>query len=48
MSRYLIQIDICGDPGQVECVIDEIVAGIAFMDLTHVGLQIESAEVVND
>lgn len=48
MSRYLIEIDITGDPAAVENVIDELVANIAFMDLEHVGVQIESAEVIEN
>lgn len=46
MVRYLVAIECTGDPGQVECVIDEILASISFMDLSHVGVTIESTEVL--
>lgn len=33
MSKFVINIDLSGDPGTVECVIDEVISNISYMDL---------------
>lgn len=46
MSRYLIAIDLQGDPGSIECVIDELLASIGFMDLDHCCVKIDNVECI--
>lgn len=44
MRHYLVSIDMSGDPCVVESVIDEIVAGVSFIDLEHVCVEISAVE----